>query len=62
MATKKPPERQAEVDGLDMGILSDGTQFLTGRALGPMRGSSAADRVQPRRVDDTHTSAVIVEA
>ena len=26
-------ERQTEVNGLEMGVLSDGTPFLTGRAL-----------------------------
>ncbi|MGA3188508.1 MAG: hypothetical protein ABSF22_15490 [Bryobacteraceae bacterium] len=31
-------DRQAEVDGLEMGILSDGTPFLTGRALASLCG------------------------
>ena len=26
-------ERQAEVNGIEMGVLSDGTPFLTGRGL-----------------------------
>ena len=31
-------ERQAEVDGLEMGILSDGTPFLAGCGLASRRG------------------------
>lgn len=31
-------ERQAEVNGLEMGVLSDGTPFLTGRALASLCG------------------------
>ena len=31
-------ERQAEVNGLEMGVLSDGTPFLTGRALALLCG------------------------